>query len=260
MTTPAVVRAEDAEGVCEQAAQEFLRLAEESVAARGRFAVALSGGSTPRALYQLLSGQPNRGRVDWSSVEFFWGDERSVPPDDEASNIRMVREAMLQTLAVSEAQNHRMEAEREDFDAAAREYQETIARVLQVSATGPPPPLDLVLLGIGPDGHTASLFPQTKALDETTRWVVPNEVPQLNTRRMTLTVPMINAARSVIFLVAGEKKASLLAEVLYGPSQPDQLPSQLVAPVSGRLTWLVDEAASRKLPASISKLPASISK
>jgi 6-phosphogluconolactonase len=253
MTTPSVIRAEDAEGVCVRAAQEFLQLAEESVVARGRFTVALSGGSTPRALYQLLSAAPNRGRVDWSSVEFFWGDERSVPPDDKASNFRMANEAMLQTLAIPEAQIHRMEAEREDFDAAAMEYQETIARVLQVSAAGSPPAVDLVLLGMGPDGHTASLFPETKALDETTRWVVSNEVPQLNTRRMTLTVPMINAARSVIFLIAGEKKAGLLAEVLYGPSQPRQLPSQRIAPVSGRLTWLIDEAASRKLPAFISE-------
>jgi len=253
MTIPSVVCAEDAEGVCEQAAQEFLRLAEESVAARGRFTVALSGGSTPQALYQRLSLAPNRGCVDWSSVEFFWGDERSVPPEDESSNFRMANEAMLQTLAIPEAQIHRMEAEREDFETAASEYQETIARVLQVSATGSPPAVDLVLLGMGPDGHTASLFPETKALDETTRWVVPNEVPQLNTRRMTLTVPMINAARSVIFLVAGEKKATLLAEVLHGPRRPRQLPSQQIAPVSGRLLWLVDEAAFQKLPPSISE-------
>lgn len=253
MSTPTVIREENAEAVCERAVHEFSQLAEKAIAERGRFTIALSGGSTPRALYQLLSGRPYRGRVDWSRIEFFWGDERNVSPDDEQSNFRMVSEAMLEKLAVPESQIHRMEAEREDLDAAAREYQETIARVLEVSADGPPPALDLVLLGLGPDGHTASLFPETQALEEATRWVVPNEVPQLKTRRMTLTVPMINAARSVIFLVTGKKKAGRLAEVLYGPSQPHQLPSQLIAPVGGELIWLVDEAAASNLPTPISE-------
>ncbi len=242
-------RAFDAEAICELAAKEFLRLAAEAIAERGRFTVALSGGSTPRTLYQLLSGRPYRMRIDWSRVEFFWGDERSVPPDDAESNFRMASEAMLGKLPIPEANIHRMAAEREDLDAAATDYQALIGRVLQVPADGPPPPLDLVLLGIGPDGHTASLFPHTAALEERHRWVVANEVPQLETNRMTMTVPMINAARSVIFLVAGASKADPLAEVLYGASAPREYPSQLIAPANGTLSWLVDDAAAAKLPA-----------
>jgi 6-phosphogluconolactonase len=249
MGTHSIVRENDAEAVCERATLEFIRLAEEAVAARGRFSVALSGGSTPRSLYQLLSGRPNRLRVDWASVDFFWGDERCVSPESADSNFRMVSEAMLEKIAVLDSRIHRMEAERDDLEAAAQEYQETIAQVLEVPAEGPPPALDLVLLGMGTDGHTASLFPHTQALQETVRWVVPNEVPQLSTHRMTMTAPLINAARAVIFLVVGTSKTNPLASVLAGPSQPEQFPSQLIAPQNGTLSWLVDEAAAAKLPA-----------
>ncbi len=169
MGTHSIVRENDAEAVCERATLEFIRLAKEAVAARGRFSVALSGGSTPRSLYQLLSGRPNRLRVDWASIDFFWGDERCVSPESADSNFRMVSEAMLEKIAVLDSRIHRMEAERDDFEAAAQEYQETIAQVLEVPAEGPPPALDLVLLGMGTDGHTASLFPHTQALQETVR-------------------------------------------------------------------------------------------
>ena len=252
-STHSIIRASDAEEICVRAAQEFLQLAAEAIAERGRFTVALSGGSTPRTLYQLLSGRPYRMRVDWSQVEFFWGDERSVSPDDVESNFRMASEAMLGKLPIPEENIHRMAAEREDLDVAASDYQEMIASVLQVPADGPPPPLDLVLLGMGPDGHTASLFPHTAALEERRRWVVANEVPQLQTNRMTMTTPMINAARRVTFLVVGASKAEPLAEVLYGASAPEQFPSQLIAPANGTLNWLVDDAAAAKLPASEDK-------
>ena len=155
---------------------------------------------------------------------------------------------MLGKLPIPETNIHRMAAEREDLDAAASDYQELIASVLQVPSDGAPPPLDLVLLGMGPDGHTASLFPHTAALEERHRWVVANEVPQLQTNRMTMTVPMINAARRVMFLVVGASKADPLAEVLYGASAPAEFPSQLIAPGNGMLSWLIDDAAAAKLP------------
>ncbi len=187
--------------------------------------MALSGGSTPRRLYQLLAGEPFRGQVDWPRVEIFWGDERSVPPDNKDSNYRMAHEALLEALKLPAGHVHRMQAERADRDAAAREYQDEIARAFGVDANGGPPAFDLVLLGMGPDGHTASLFPHTAALGETKRWVVVNHVPQMNTDRMTLTYPVLNRAREVLFLVAGADKAERLDELLQGPPDPQRLPS-----------------------------------
>jgi 6-phosphogluconolactonase len=231
----------------EAAGQEFVRCAREAVGARGRFAVALSGGSTPRRLYQLLAGEPYRRQVEWARVQVFWGDERSVPPDDTESNYRMAREAMLGPLALLPGHVHRMEAERADRDAAAREYQDEIARTFGVDPTGEPPAFDLILLGMGPDGHTASLFPHTAALGETRRWVVVNPVPQHQTERMTLTYPVLNRARAVLFLVAGPDKAEPLAEVLQGPPDPQRLPSQRVRPADGQLLFFVDRAAAAHL-------------
>ena len=237
----------DAEQICRTAAEEFVRCARDAVAARGRFAIALSGGHTPRRLYELLTEPPYRGQVDWGKVEFFWGDERTVPPDSKDSNYRMANEAMLQKLAIPATHIHRIQAERADRDAAARDYQAEIARVFGTAPQGEPPVFDLVLLGMGPDGHTASLFPHTAALQEKTRWVVPNHVPQLNTDRITLTTPILNRAAQVMFLVAGEDKASRLAEVLEGPTDFTKLPSQSIRPAQGKLLWLVDRAAAAQL-------------
>jgi len=237
----------DAEAVSRAAAEEFVRSAGETLAVRGRFTVALSGGSTPKRLYQLLAGEPFRDQVDWKKVEIFWGDERSVPPDHQDSNYRMAREAMLEKLPIPTGQVHRLEAERSDRDAAAREYQQTLARVFGVSVDGPPPAFDLVLLGMGPDGHTASLFPGTTALKETTRWVVVNFVPKFNTDRLTLTAPVLNRAREVLFLVAGADKVQPLREVLEGPPDIQRLPSQLIRPSEGRLLWFVDRQAAAQL-------------
>jgi 6-phosphogluconolactonase len=241
----------DKEALSEAAAHEFVRCAREAVAARGRFTVALSGGSTPKRLYQLLTTEPFRTRVDWGRVEFFWGDERCVPLDRADSNYRMAHEAMLAHLPIPAEHIHRMEAERPDCDTAARDYQDVLARFFYGKPTGPEPPaLDLVLLGMGPDGHTASLFPHTDALRETRRWVVCNHVPQLNTDRMTLTRPILNRAREVLFLVAGEDKAERLVEVLAGPPDPMRLPSQSIQP-GGQLVWFVDRAAGERLPPSV---------
>src|SRR5262249_36643408 len=151
--------------------------------------------------------------VDWSRVELFFGDERAVPPDDPDSNYRMARETLLAPLAIAAARVHRMEGERADLDAAARDYERELARVLGGAPGGEPPQLDPVLLGMGPDGHTASLFPHSAALAESRRWVVANEVPKLSTRRITFTFPLIERARAQLVLVAGAAKAAALAEV-----------------------------------------------
>jgi 6-phosphogluconolactonase len=236
----------DAEAVSRGAADEFVRVAREAVAARGRFVVTLSGGSTPKRMFEMLAEPPYRGQVDWSKVHVFWGDERSVPPDHRDSNYRMAHEAMLGKLPIPAAQVHRIEAERADRDAAARDYQAVIARTFGVDPAGEPPAFDLVLLGMGPDGHTASLFPHTAALSETKRWAVVNFVPKFNTDRVTLTLPILNRAREVLFLVAGADKTAPLAEVLEGPPDPTRLPSQQIRP-TGALVWFVDRLAAAKL-------------
>jgi 6-phosphogluconolactonase len=249
MSNRTIHRFADAEQVSQAAADLFVRCASDAMGARGRFVVALAGGSTPRRTYELLAQASRREQVDWQRVEFFWGDERSVPPDHKDSNYRMAHEALLRHVAVPPPHIHRMEAERADRDAAAAEYQADLARVFGVPADGTLPQLDLVLLGMGADGHTASLFPHTTGLRETRQWVVRNYVPKFATDRLTMTVPLLNSAACVAFVVAGPDKAPVLAEVLDGPLDGDRLPSQLVRP-AGELCWLVDEAAAARLRGS----------
>jgi 6-phosphogluconolactonase len=188
-----------------------------------------------------------RDRIDWSRVEFFWCDERVVPPAHPDSNYRMAKESLLSPLRISPRRVHRMPSEEQDLDGAAAGYQEEIARVCGGAPDGPPPVLDVVLLGMGADGHTASLFPHTEALRETRRWVVANPVPQLPTHRLTMTPALLNRAHQVLFLVAGSDKAERLAEIIEGPRDPERLPSQLVSPASRNLAWFVDTAAGSQL-------------
>jgi 6-phosphogluconolactonase len=239
MTAPAVRRFADAEAVSRATAAEFVRCAAEAIQARGRFTVALSGGSTPRRLYQLLAGEPYRGQVDWGRVEVFWGDERSVPPDDKDSNYRMAREAMLAALALPAGHVHRMEAERADRDTAAREYQDEIARAFGIDPNGEPPAFDLILLGMGPDGHTASLFPGHPQLHATGIAVCVRDSPKPPPERMTLTLGKLNESRRILLVVTGEGKAAMLARVLAGPD-PD-VPASLLA--RDRLEVVADAAA-----------------
>lgn len=249
MSTRVVRRLADAQQVSRAGADLFVSSARTAIAQRGRFIVALAGGSTPKRMYELLASDTYRAQVEWSKIEFFWGDERSVPPDHKDSNYRMANEAMLSKLPVRADGVHRMEAERSDRDVAAAEYQASIARVC--AETGAvPPAFDLVYLGMGPDGHTASLFPHTTALKETRRWVVKNYVPKFSTDRMTMTVPMLNRAAHVVFLAAGADKASVLKEVLEGPPDSDRLPSQLIRP-DGALEWIIDLAAAASLSANL---------
>jgi 6-phosphogluconolactonase len=208
------------------------------------FSVALSGGSTPRMLYELLGSPTFAGRVRWPNVHFFQVDERCVLPDDPQSNYRMIRQALLESAPLPEVNFHRMAAERPDREQAAREYAEELGRVLH-PAPGEWPRFDLILLGMGPDGHTASLFPGSAALDEHTVWVAPNFAPKLNSFRLTLTLPVLNAAAHVIFLVEGADKAETLRQVLEGPE--GRFPAQLIQPARGRLSWFLDESAAHLL-------------
>lgn len=210
------------------------------------FNIALSGGSTPRAFHSVLAAPPYRDQIDWESMQYFWGDERFVPPDDPESNYRMARETLLLNVPVTSDQVHRVPTERGDPPMVADLYEADIRRAMNV-LPGQLPRFDLILLGMGPDGHCASLFPHTEALEVRDRLVTANYVPKLQANRITFTVPVINNAAAVGFLVAGADKADALAAVLEGPRDPETYPSQLIAPENGRLYWLVDRAAAAKL-------------
>ena len=228
---------EDKQQLAEAAARDFAERASKAIESSGQFAVALAGGSTPEATYKLLASE-YADEVDWGNVHVFFGDERSVPPDDEDSNYRMAREALLDHVAIGSV--HRMKGELLP-DEAAVQYEEGLREFF--GSLGGAPELDLIQLGLGDDGHTASLFPNTPALEVTDRWVAQNPVPKLETVRITLTLPVINAAKAVSFLVAGEGKAEALKEVLEGDAEPHDYPSKLVQP-AGELNWMVDEEAA----------------
>lgn len=239
---------EGTEQIARLTAGEFVRAGLAAITQRGRFFVALSGGVTPRQAFRQLASDPFRRQLDWSKVEFFWGDERAVAPTHHDSNYRMAREAMLDPLRIKESQIHRMRGEVDPLDVAAREYQELMARVFQVAASGPPPVFDLVLLGLGPDGHTASLFPRVPALQERVRWVLSTFRPgHLKQERLTLTFPVLNRARMVTFLVTGADKAEAVAQVLEGGGEAEPPPARLVAPPAGQVEWLLDRAAASSL-------------
>jgi 6-phosphogluconolactonase len=235
---------DSAEELARTAAEWFVTLTREALAGSDRFAVALAGGSTPKRLYQLLAEPPCREQIDWSKLEIFWSDERAVPPDHPESNYKMAWDSLLSRVPVDSSRVHRLQGEATDADLAAIAYQQEIAEALGVSAGGPPPPFDLMLLGIGEDGHTASLFPYTSAIEERNRWVVANHVAQRQMHRLTMTLPILNRARNIVFLVAGASKAGVLTEILEGPSDPQRLPSQAVQPTDGQLYWWLDRQAA----------------
>lgn len=234
----------DLEELSWAAATQFEDLARIKAIEKKTFSAALSGGSTPRVLYEILGSPTFAGRIRWPNVHLFQVDERCVPPDHPESNYRMIREALLSRAALPEANFHRLAAERADYDEACGEYAEEMARVIEPRQDGWPR-LELVFLGMGPDGHTASLFPGTEALDEQVLWVRPNYVEKLKMRRLTMTFRVLNAAANVIFLVAGADKAGMLRRVLEDP--PGQVPVQRIQLLNGRLSWFVDEAAARLL-------------
>ena len=229
---------EDKADLAEAAARDLARRAGEAIDERGRFAVALAGGSTPRATYELLARDYTE-EIEWGRVHVFFGDERAVPPDHEDSNYRMAKEDLLDHVPIGSV--HRMRGELPPEEAAA-DYEEKLRSFFGEGT----PRFDLIMLGIGGDGHTASLFPETAALEVADRLTVANPVLKLETTRLTLTVPVINAARAVTFLVAGDDKAEALREILDGDADPRAYPAKLVRP-GGDLTWMVDRAAARLL-------------
>ena len=233
----------DAGEVARAAAERFIELARESIEAGGRFSVALAGGSTPKRIYELLASDGFNSQLDWSAVHVFFGDERCVPPDDADSNYRMASEALLSRVSLPEQNIHRIRGEG-DAVANARLYEDELRGYFEGENW---PQFDLVMLGMGDDGHTASLFPDTNALDVQTAWVMANWVEKFNTFRVTLTAPAINHARHIMFIVTGASKTERLQEVLYGARDGHRLPSQLIQPEEGALAWFLDEAAAAKL-------------
>jgi 6-phosphogluconolactonase len=230
------------------AAEEVFRATEEALTERGRFTIALSGGSTPKSLYNLLATNA-RIALPWDRMFFFWSDERHVGPTDPDSNYRMASEAMLSKVPVPPANTFRVPTENPDAAAVAQAYEQTILQFFNLKP-GQVPRFDLILLGLGPDGHTASLFPGTAGLTETSKLVIANWVEKLKTSRISFTLPLINAAECVSFLVSGTDKATVLKTVLEGNGSGEQYPAKLVRPASGKLIWFVDRAAASALAAA----------
>jgi 6-phosphogluconolactonase len=227
------------------AANLFAARAAEAVCARGRFTAALSGGKTPVAIYTLLAKATYVSQIPWTRVHLFWGDERCVPPDHVDSNYRLVRELLLDHVPIPPANVHRMPGEMDPVEGAAR-YEEKLREFFAPHGGGFPV-FDLFLLGLGEDGHTASLFPGTRAIRESARWVAGHYVDAQKGWRITFTPPVINAARTVVFIVSGAGKAAVVKELLEGPLRPDTLPAQIVRPAGGDLVWMLDREAAALL-------------
>ncbi len=225
------------------AADRFIAAAQQSMAERGRFSAALSGGGTPEPVYAALAEPPYRDQINWARVDLFWGDERHVPPDDAASNYRMVKNVLIDRVPIPEENVHRVPAEME-IRMAAFSYEETLRDYFE----GEWPVFDFLFLGMGADGHTASLFPHSAGLNEEQRWFIANTAPDGEAWRLTLSKHAINAARQIVVLVRGAAKAEMLKAALTGPKRPEEMPIQLIHPEDGQMLWLVDEAAAGLLP------------
>jgi 6-phosphogluconolactonase len=239
---------EDAPALAQAAATHFADRVAQSVAKRGRARIAISGGSTPKATFALLADPagPWAATIPWNKIDLFWVDERSVGPEDKDSNYRMTNEALLSKVPLPPQQVHRIEGELDPEEAAAK-YESVIRREFRLEGAEAPR-FDVIWLGMGDDGHTASLFPHTEGLHELGRIVIANHVPQKDTWRITLTRTVINEANDVVFLIGGADKADPLEHVLYGEYDPETLPTQLIQPRNGSLTMLLDQKAAAKLP------------
>lgn len=243
----------DYEALVQAAADKVVQIGSQAIEENGMFTAALSGGSTPRSLYTLLVTGKFERPIDWSRVHLFWGDERCVPPDDPRSNYRMVRESLLDGVPIPPANVHRIHGE-EDPKAAAAEYEQELRTFFGSTGEEGPPRLgfDLVLLGMGKEGHTASLFPGLPAVTETVRWVMAQFIEIASLWRITLTPVAINRAKHIIFVVSGTEKAERLRDILQGPIQPEALPAQMIKPMHGQLFWLADRAAAGCLQQGVS--------
>lgn len=242
------------EQVAGSAAALFTQTAAAAVKARGQARIAVSGGTTPKAMFALLADevQPYKAAVPWAQVQLFWVDERCVGPEDADSNYGMTQAAMLSKVPLPAANIHRMEGELDPEEAASR-YESEIRNTFKLEGAETPT-FDLILLGLGPDGHTASLFPHTEGLDEMARICIANHVPQKDTWRLTLTWPVITQGRAVAFLIEGAEKAAMVKTVWTGAFAPEDYPAQLIRPASGKLTLLLDKAAAAALPAGTTRL------
>jgi 6-phosphogluconolactonase len=237
--------------IASYASREVARMARDAVSARGVFSIALAGGSTPKMLYALLAEHPTlRNSLPWDKMQVFFGDERHVGPGHADSNFQMASDSMLSKVPLREGQIHRIKGEYPDTAQAATEYEDVIRRQFGLRSSEFPG-FDLILLGMGNEGHTLSLFPGTKALHEAQHIVTRNWVGKLYTERITLTAPAANAAANIIFMVTGSDKACALKAVLEGPYEPEQLPAQMIQPANGSLSWLVDAAAGSMLSKAI---------
>jgi 6-phosphogluconolactonase len=236
---------DNAETLYVRAAEEIAHFAGEAICTHGEFTLCLTGGGTPASAYELLATR-FRLSVDWKEVQFFWGDERCVAPNDPASNFGMANRTMLSKLALRPEQIHRIRGEDEP-GRAAQEYERELRAVFSLAQPGDFPSFNLLLLGLGENAHVASLFPHHPALHEKNRLAVAVEVESAPSRRISLTMPVINAAERVMFLVSGEQKAAAVSNILQGPADPDEYPAQLVKPLSHDIVWLIDKAAASEL-------------
>lgn len=234
-----------------EAMELILSTARDAFAERGAFHLCLAGGSTPKAVYSLLAAPESIARLSRPGLSLYWGDERCVGPDDSASNYGMARESLIRHIPSANVNVFPMAGEK-DPSQSAREYEDLLmARFPNEDE----PVFDLLLLGMGPDGHTASLFPFTSALDERKHWVAANYVPSLSAWRITLTPPLLNRSRRILFLASGEVKAAALAQILVGEPNPHLYPAQLITPITGDVIWVIDRAAASSLPQDINNMP-----
>ncbi|HVZ19177.1 MAG TPA: 6-phosphogluconolactonase [Terriglobales bacterium] len=231
-------------------ARTIVDQAHEAIESRGKLTIALSGGSTPKKLYELLASPGWVSKFPWDKTEFFWGDERYVATTDPVSNFHMTQQAMLERVKVPSANVHRVRTEEADAGRAAELYEQEIRRIVPAPSGGLPH-FDLILLGLGTNGHTASLFPYQPALHEKERLVIAEYIEEVKMTRVTLSVPLINAAKQILFIALGEDKAVVVRDVVTGVFDPERLPAQLIRPADGRLTWILDPAAAEKLPPEI---------
>jgi 6-phosphogluconolactonase len=239
--------AADLKSLFDQAAELIVGTAREAITRNGRFSLVLTGGSTPKGLYELLSSREWRDRIDWNKTHLFWGDERFVPATDSQSNYGMAKRALLDHLKLPAANIHRIVTENTTPEACANAYARDIENHFEVSP-GLFPSFDLILNGLGSNRHTLSLFPGRPTVHEDTRLVVSDCIPEVSMDRVTMTAPLVNAGQIVVFLVSGKDKAEALQDVLYGAIDIDRKPAQAIKPNSGNLIWLVDKAAASRLP------------
>ena len=237
-----VKKFKDIAELSEFAAKQIISVGKKAIKKNDRFTLVLAGGTTPKTLYQLLKTDEYKNQLDWEKVIFFLGDERDVSPMSDQSNFRMINENLFKALQTPKPNILRWNTEIIKADEVAENYEKTIKRFFGLK-NGEFPKFDMILLGMGDDGHTASLFPATSALHEEKRIAVNNWVEKYDANRLTMTYPAINNAGNILFLVSGEEKAEALKEVLKGAANAEKFPSQKIKPVKGKITWLVDEAA-----------------